>query len=91
MLELGGPLDRAFGLQNQPRQQDRSHQVVGMLLEQVAQGELGVVELVELELDQCLARRQPGIGRDLGEPFVQWLQGRLILAVLHEPLRTFGV
>ncbi len=32
-----------------------------------------------------------GFAGTLAKPFVQWLQGRLILAVVHEPLRTFGV
>ena len=62
-----------------------------MLLDQFAQRDLGTVKLIELELDHRLARRQPRVGGSLGEPLIQRLQGRLILAVFHKPLRTLGV
>ena len=42
-----------------------------------AQGLPGGVELVELKLDQGLARQEPGIVGDLGQPFVQRLERRL--------------
>ena len=37
------------------------------------------------------ARQEPGVIGDLGQPLVQWLERRLVLAVVHEPLGAFGV
>ena len=52
---------------------------------------LARVELIELELDHALRVDSHGLAGSLGEPFVQWLEGRLILAVIHKPLSTLGV
>ena len=68
LLELRDGRVGALGLQQQPRQQDRPAHVAGVLLEQAAQGRLGGLELLEMDLDQGFTRQEPGFSGYLARP-----------------------